>query len=232
MTLANTQRVDEAIRAMREALALAPEERGLYVYLGTLLTMRAKTHTKAEMYQAAYEAQKEAVEAWEKADPTWEGVEASSSMYHFLAVYAQQLQRWPEVLRAAKRAVELHPDAAPATLETLAMAQIWHGKTDEAMRTLDGVDALEHRCSRFLMIRACALTSLGHLEEALTFVEQIEGVRLEHGDLPDVDLAHYKAMEAWILDALGRYEDAEDELGSASTWPRTSPRIQRSWSAS
>ncbi len=213
MALVGTQRVDEAIQAMRDALALAPEERSLNLYYGTLLTARAGNHAKAELHQMAYEAQRQAVEAWEKADPPREmSAEASSIMYHYLAVYAQMLQRWPEVLRAAQRAVELNPNPAPATLETLAMAQIWHGDIDEAMKTLDGVEAQDHVCPRALMIRGCALTNLGRLEEALSYVDRIEGLELEHGDLPDANLASYKAQVAWILDALGRYDDAEDEL--------------------
>ena len=120
--LLGMQRLDDAIAAIQEALDLAPEERGLLVRLGNMLSQRAQVQSKAEQHEAAYETQKQAVAAWERADPDGRPV-ASSNMYHFLAVYAQALRRWPEVLEAAQRAVDLNPQAAPGTLETLAMAQ-------------------------------------------------------------------------------------------------------------
>ena len=229
VALAGTQRVNESIRTMRDALALAPEEdkAALHMLLGIFL-MRVQVEAKAEVSGLRGPEGSRGALGDGGAPRVWTSPSAvcttSWPCTPRLSCVGPRSCRRPseQWLSTPMRFLPLRDPGAGPDLA---------GEIAEAMKTLDGVDALEHVCPRSLMIRACALSSLGRLEEAPRTCSGSKASNSIMG-LPDVNLASYNAKSARILDALGRYEDAIDLLQEAMRAGTRKVRLSRAPGAS
>ena len=211
----NTQRVDECHSgdAGGSGSGARRDVACLHMLLGTCLTSAPRSNRRPRCIRPRTRRRRRPSSAWETADPTWEGVEAAySDMYHFLAVYAQRCS-------AGRRSCGR--PSGPSNSQSRCGSG--HSRDPGDGPDLAREDRRGHEDPRWRRRAGAPLFPVPH-DSRVRSDESRAPRRSAHArtsrskaygsntvTCPTWIWRTTSAMEAWILDALGRYEDAEDD---------------------
>jgi len=195
--LVHAELPDEARAALKDALRLKPQERGVLMQLGHLERALGAHMRAAAAFEAVFERFPGFVVA---------KVEASRERFMLGDVQAS--------LAHLERALSLDP-REPAAVEALADLLVRADRLEDALQLLEGLLARCPRQVTALLAAARLETRLGRIEGAMTRLNDATRVA---GRTPEI-----AGLRAELLQSAGFFEDADRELdGAIAAFPSLS----------